>query len=227
MKTFIHAIVVILVVSLVQPSRAQIRLGGVGGLNFADLETSGEPEVSTRTVFGIGAVLEIGLSRNFILHMEPMYIQKGGRVEAGEDVTSDPGGRIKSSFAEIPIFLKVTHGSRIRPYAMVGPSIGYLLSSHIELDAFGLAFEGDMKEVTNRIDFGLGFGGGIAIPMGIFSVFLEGRYTVGLTNLQKGGTMEVSAGPLAVPIDFDKDEAEYKNRGFRIMIGILYPLKEI
>lgn len=224
MKRRIRAMILILILSLTFPLGAQIRLGAVGGLNFADLETSGEPEVSTRTVFVIGTVLEIGLSRNFILHMEPMYIQKGGRVEAGEDITSDPGGRVKSSFIEFPIFLKVTYGSRIRPYVMAGPSIGYLLSSNIELDAFGLAFEGDMKEVTKRVDFGLGFGGGIAIPMGIFSVFLEGRYTVGLTNLQKGGTIEVSAGPLVVPIPFDEDESKYKNRGFQIMIGILYPL---
>ena len=222
MKYFIHSIVMVLIMAL--SLDAQIRMGVVGGVNFANLETTGESEVSTRTVFGIGAVFDLGLSENFILCLEPMYIQKGGRVEEGEDINSDPGGWVKSSFIEIPLFLKVTYGSRIRPYLMAGPTIGYLLNSDLEIDAFGLSFEGDMKDVTKRIDFGLGFGAGITIPIRFFSLFIEGRYTLGLNNLQRGGTFEVSAGPLAVPIDFDEEDDKYKNRGFQILAGIAFSL---
>jgi len=57
MKRRIRGMVVILVLSLTFPLGAQIRLGAVGGLNFADLETSGEQEVSTRTVFGMGTLI--------------------------------------------------------------------------------------------------------------------------------------------------------------------------
>lgn len=224
MKCFIRTFVMILALSLALSLGAQIRMGVVGGVNFADLETIGESEVSTRTVFGIGAVFDFSLTRNFVLRLEPMYIQKGGRVEEGEDVNSDPGGWVKSSFIEIPLFLKVTYGSRIRPYLMAGPTIGILLNSDLELDAYGLSFKGDMEEVTRRIDFGLGFGAGITIPIRFFSLFIEGRYTLGLSNLQRGGTFEVSAGPMAIPIEFDKEDDKYKNRGFQILAGIAFSL---
>ena len=222
MKFFCHSIVMVLIMAL--SSYAQIRTGIVGGVNFADLETTGESEVSTRTVFGIGAVFDLGISNNFILCLEPMYIQKGGRVEEGEDINSDPGGWVKSSFIEIPLFLKVTYGSRIRPYLIAGPTMGILLNSDMELEAYGLSFEGDMKDVTRRIDFGLGVGAGITIPVRFISLFIEGRYTMGLSNLQKGGTFEVSAGSLAFPIEFDKDDNQYKNRGFRILAGVAFSL---
>ena len=222
MKFFCHSIVMVLI--MVMSSDAQIRTGIVGGVNFADLETTGESEVSTRTVFGIGAVFDLGISNNFILCLEPMYIQKGGRVEEGEDINSDPGGWVKSSFIEIPLFLKVTYGSRIRPYLIAGPTMGILLNSDMELEAYGLSFEGDMKDVTRRIDFGLGVGAGITIPVRFISLFIEGRYTMGLSNLQKGGTFEVSAGSLAFPIEFDKDDNQYKNRGFRILAGVAFSL---
>ena len=224
MKCFIRTFVMILALSLALSLGAQIRMGVVGGVNFADLETIGESEVSTRTVFGIGAVFDFSLTRNFVLRLEPMYIQKGGRLEEGEDVNSDPGGWVKSSFIEIPLFLKVTYGSRIRPYLMAGPTIGILLNSDLELDAYGLSFKGDMEEVTRRIDFGLGFGAGITIPIRFFSLFIEGRYTLGLSNLQRGGTFEVSAGPMAIPIEFDKEDDKYKNRGFQILAGIAFSL---
>lgn len=224
MKCFIRTFVMILALSLALSLGAQIRMGVVGGVNFADLETIGESEVSTRTVFGIGAVFDFSLTRNFVLRLEPMYIQKGGRVEEGEDVNSDPGGWVKSSFIEIPLFLKATYGSRIRPYLMAGPIIGTLLNSDLELDAYGLSFKGDMEEVTRRIDFGLGFGAGITIPIRFFSLFIEGRYTLGLSNLQRGGTFEVSAGPMAIPIEFDKEDDKYKNRGFQILAGIAFSL---
>ena len=224
MKCFIRSFIMILALSTALSLGAQIRMGVVGGVNFADLETPGESEVSGRTVFGIGAVFDFGLSENFILCLEPMYIQKGGRVEEGEDVNSDPGGWVKSSFIEIPLFLKATYGSRIRPYLMAGPIIGTLLNSDLELDAYGLSFKGDMEEVTRRIDFGLGFGAGITIPIRFFSLFIEGRYTLGLSNLQRGGTFEVSAGPMAIPIEFDKEDDKYKNRGFQILAGIAFSL---
>ena len=108
----------------------------------------------------------------------------------------------------------------IRPYVMAGPTVGYLLRSNIELDAFGLTFQGDMSEVTKHWDFGLGLGGGVSFSLDMFTLFVEGRYTLGMTNLQKGGSFNVVAGSVAVPIDFDKDEDWYKNRGIQILAGV-------
>ena len=75
MKRISSVIVVLNALLMVTPVDAQQRIGFVGGLNisnanFVDLS---EANISGRNVFGIGAVLDLGLNQNFVLRLEPMY----------------------------------------------------------------------------------------------------------------------------------------------------------
>ena len=63
-----------------------------------------------------------------------------------------------------------------------------------------ITFKGDLKEVTESLDFGLGFGAGVSYPFSTAAIFVEGRYTLGLVNMQKGGTFELTAGPIVKEI---------------------------
>jgi hypothetical protein len=120
--------------------------------------------------------------------------------------------------------LKAEFGNIVRPYLMAGPTIGYLLSADTEVEYSGLTFKGDLKEVTEKIDFGLGFGAGLRYPISTVSIFVEGRYILGLLNMQKGGAFEISAGPIVEEITWDKDVDAYKNRGTQIMGGMTLTL---
>ena len=204
-------------------------LGIIGGLNWADMyfpnsQDPDDQEITTLLGFGAGAVLDIRLSENIFARIEPMYLQKGGKIEEGSDPVNQPEGQIKSSSIEIPLLIQYTFGNRINPYLIVGPTIGYNLKSDIEFDLTGLKFKGDLKEVTETFDLGLTFGGGVQMPVGFGIIFLEGRYTYGLINQRKSGTVTVSSNGFQFELDADKEEDKYTNRGFQLLAGALFPL---
>ncbi|MGD8306304.1 MAG: porin family protein [Ignavibacteria bacterium] len=204
-------------------------LGVIGGLNFADLhfpnsQGPDDQEISTRLGMAIGAVLDIRISENIFARIEPMYIQKGGKIEEGTDPINQPEGKIKSSSIEIPILIQFTFGNKIKPYLIAGPTLGYNLKSEIEFEVTGLKFKGDLKEVTETFDLGLTFGGGVQVPAGFGEIILEARYNYGLINQQKGGTTTVSSNSIDFELDSDKEEDKFTNRGFQLLAGISIPL---
>ena len=69
--------------------------------------------------------------------------------------------------------------------------------------------EDDIKDDVKNIDFGLAFGGGVSLPMGNKTVFVEGRYSLGLTDIND---------------DSDPDADKIKTKGIQIMAGITFPL---
>ena len=205
-------------------------IGFIGGLNFADMhfpnhQGSDDQEIKALLGFGAGAVLDIRLSTHIFARIEPMYLQKGGKIEEGTDPVNQPEGQIKSSSIEIPLLIQYTFGNNIKPYLIAGPTVGYNLKSDIEFDLTGLIFKGDLKEVTETFDFGLTFGGGIQVPVGFGKIFIEGRYTYGLMNQRKSGTTTVSSNGFQFELDANKEEGKYTNRGFQLLLGITFPIK--
>jgi len=207
---------------------SKFSLGIIGGLNFADMhfpnQDADDQEISTRLGFGIGAVLDIRISEKIFARIEPMYLQKGGKVEEGSDPVNQPEGQINLSYIEIPLLIQYTFGNRIKPYLIAGPTLGYNLTSEIEFDLTGLKFKGDLKEVTETFDLGLTFGGGVQMLVGFGIIFLEGRYSYGLLNQRKSGTVTVSSNGLEFELDADKEDDKYTNRGFQLLVGVLFPL---
>jgi hypothetical protein len=220
--TFLIAALLVLFFSI--SASAQHRLGVIGGLNVAEFYVDvKEPTVkyATKTVLGIGGVVDLRLSENFRLYLQPMYLQKGAHVTDTMDNIEFP---FKSAFLELPIFLKAEFGHTFRPYLMAGPTVGFLLSSKVEGEYSGITFKGDLKEVTESSDFGIGFGAGVNYSLSAVTIFLESRYALGLSNMQKGGTFELTAGPIVEEITWNKDVDAYKNRGIQIMAGVTLAL---
>lgn len=211
---------------IIHPLQAQHYAGAAGGIHFADLKVAIEDEdivgVSTRNAAGIGAVLGLEMNRNFYLHLEALYLQKGGMLI---QETPYPEVQIKLAFLEVPVFFKYVFGdeNNVRPYLMGGPVFGYLLSSEVEFVSGGMVFTGDTKAITNQVDFGIGFGAGVSVPVDGITLFLEGRYTSGFANLNRGGTFEVRAGQATGKLHLD-DNDEISTRGFQILLGVSMPI---
>jgi len=204
-------------------------LGIIGGLNIADMyfpnnQGSDSQEITTLVGFCAGAVLDIRLSENIFTRIEPMYLQKGGKIEVGNDPVNQPPGQIDISSIEIPLLIKYTFGNEIKPFLVAGPTVGYNLKSEIEFDITGLKFKGDLNKVTETFDFGITFGGGIQVPVDFGILFLEGRYSYGLINQMKGGTTTASSNGIQFDLTLDKEEDRYTNRGFQLFTGISIPL---
>lgn len=222
MKKINFPVVALLALFIAPPAGAQVSVGITGGLNLATLNgkdiDGSKIDFSGRTVFGIGGVLDIGLNENVALRIEPMYLQKGAKFHSEDQDLGNIDVISKADYLEIPVFLKIALGTNsARPYLFTGPSIGFNLSSKFAIEVPGLSVEADIKEVTKSIDFGLGFGGGLSFSMGNNTIFLEGRYTLGLTDIVDDGTFEFEG-------EQSELQADLKTRGFQIMGGVTFPL---
>jgi len=210
---------------IVSAVNAQHSIGIIGGANFSNLDMDFQDtnfKVSKRTVFGFGGTVDFRFSKNLLLNMQLLYLQKGAIAkEAIEEIDFI----MKSSFLEVPILLKAEFGNTFKPYVIAGPSLGFLLSSETEAEILGFKFEGDMKDITKSTEYSLVFGIGASYSLGPCSVFLEGRYTYGLTNMAKEGTFELKNGPIVETLSVDDDTDEIKNRGLQILAGISVPFQ--
>lgn len=227
MKRFTRVFVVLLLIFYFLPVHAQKTYVGVkGGVNFADLEIAFEDEpssdhnVQSRTLFGAGAVFGITLNKLISIQLEPMVILKGGVYT--EPSTSDLN--VKTSHLELPLLLKVGIGEKIRPYILAGPTIGFILASNVETEMAGLILEGDLMEILNRTEFGAVFGAGLSVPVWKGSLFIEGRYALGMTNMNKGGLIELTVGDFVIPGPETDPGDEIKSLGIQIMAGYQLPL---
>ncbi len=207
----------------------KIQIGVLGGPNFADMNLkseSGEDQTtSSHTYFGIGGAADFQIGPFFDVQVEPMYLRKGGRVMASNNDTNID---IKMNFLEIHVFLKFAFGQIVQPYVKAGPTFGFLLNSTAEAEIGGpgsapVTYEADLKNVLESMDIGLGVGAGITIPFGNNTFFVDGRYTFGLTDLYKGGSLLWKSGSDSFTIDAS-EAAELSNKGIQVMLGIMFPI---
>ena len=200
MKKMSVLLIVFAALLIAMPASAQVNLGVIGGLNLANINTDPDPpsgvDLNSRTGFGVGGVLSFGLGETFALQLEPMYLQKGATAkEAGEE------DKLEAAYIEVPVMIKFPFGSGdTKPYVMAGPTVGWLLSAEVDGE--------DIKDEVKSIDFGIAFGGGVSLPMGNNTVFVEGRYSLGLTDVNDDPT----------------DDTKFKTKGIQIMAGITFPL---
>jgi hypothetical protein len=227
MKKLLLPFISVFIITFSVPSPAQKVYGGVlGGPNFADLSinfadvTHNGYDVSSRTLFGVGGFIGVNLNEFLSIQLEPLFVQKGGLYTE----TSLPDMQIKSNQIDVPLILKAEIGEKIQPYILGGGYLSYVLDASLETELAGLSLEGDLTEILNRTEFGALVGAGVSFPVWYGSLLIEGRYTLGLTNLNKGGDLNLKSGNLVVAgIQTDPND-EIKTKGIQIMLGYQLPI---
>ncbi|MGB5895646.1 MAG: porin family protein [Ignavibacteriaceae bacterium] len=226
MKRIMTLYTVIIISLLMNTTYAQWSIGIIGGPNFADLEinfvdnTITDYDVQSRTLFGVGGFFGIYLNEYLSIQLELMYVEKGGVFTQA----SIPDMRIKSNQIELPLILKAGIGENIRAYIIGGVFLSFVLDATVETELAGLSLEGDLTEILKKTEFGSVFGAGISIPVWKGSAFIEGRYNLGLTNLNKGGNINLTNGNLLVAGPQTDPQDEIKTMGIQIMLGYQLPL---
>jgi len=224
MRAFPYLFSAFLLLVFAFPVEAQHHVGVIAGLNFADLGTKtaegGVVETVPRTKFAIGGVFELWLRENVYLHIEPKYLQKGGKLIQEDPI---PDLDFKFSFVEVPLFVKLAFGENIRRYAFFGPSFGFLLTAEVESKYEPLIYTADVKDITEKVDFCLGMGTGISFPLGGGSIFIDGRYSAGMTDLNKGGTVEFKSGDAVIVEEISRSD-RISTKGFQIVLGYTFPI---
>jgi hypothetical protein len=213
MNTVTGLLAVLAALALSAPALAEVRVGVLGGSSFASLSQHPAEGISfgNHPFFAAGAVADIRLGRRLSLRLAPMFLVKGSDFFIEPDLflfDRGVGGSFRLSYLELPLLLRLSsrEGS-IRPYAMAGPGVGYLVKARVRGTNEGESIDEDGKDVFRKGDFGLSFGGGLLVPRGRSSMFVEGRYTLGLINVGK-----------------DTEESRLKNRTIQVMAGVTFLL---
>jgi hypothetical protein len=185
-----------------QVSAQGLTIGFKLGPTFANLEFDDETfEENTINNFGGGGFIRFGIG-GLAIQPELLVFTKGSDVESTlQDFET------KIDYLEIPVLLHFSLGSAvISPYLAAGPSFGFEIGCKVEDDAAGT--ESDCDDAgsgfnVNRksFDFSLTGLAGLGFRMGPGSLFVEGRYVHGLSNIN------------------DQSGAEVKNRAYAVMAG--------
>lgn len=162
---------------------SQVHYGVVGGLNFGKLSGDIEANGKYQRIPGlnIGAMIDIDLSDNITLSLQPSYSQEGttvGKRKNGNFVYKDSLD-INLNYASLPVLLKIKSNND-RFYAIGGLESSKLVSSNMQ------TVNGPQTPIDVQVaewNFSLHFGAGIKFPIGITTLFLEARYAQGINNL--------------------------------------------
>lgn len=188
-------------------SFAQVKISGgiLAGLNMANASIDPSPSgvsLGTRTGFGFGGVLDFSFAGGVGIHVEPMYLQKGTKATYTGGETD-----LKVNYIEIPAMLTYTFDTgagQVEPYVMAGPTFGIRLSATSTTNNV----DTDIKSTTKSTDFGATFGAGARLPVGMNSLFLEARYSIGFSDVNNDPTAP---------------NTTIKTKGFQIFAGITFP----
>jgi Outer membrane protein beta-barrel domain len=156
-----------------------VGFGIKGGVNFANQDVR-DASTSSITSFHAGAYLNLDLSESFGITPEVLITGNGSKIN---DV------KFNADYLAIPIML------RFKPISLIsleaGPQFSFLTKAKVE----GI---GDVKDQLKSNDFGLAFGAGLHLPMGLNGGI---RYVLGFTNIS------------------DVSEESIKNRTLQIYVG--------
>ncbi len=201
----VYALVIGLVLSLgVSSASAQTgaSFGVKAGVNFANLNFSGDNiDVSPdqRTGLVAGAFVLVPMSPTFGVQIEGLYSQKGSKFEeAGFKSTTE------LDMFDVPVLARYTIPSSTSTsfHLFAGPSFNFKLSANDIEEFDGEEEKTDIGDDVEGFEFGLVFGAGIEFGKFI----IDGRYSHGLTNLNKD----------------DTENLEVKTRVFSIMAGFRF-----
>jgi hypothetical protein len=187
----------------------QVRFGFTGGLNFASLRGNDASLHSTsmngttvsmngpnsRTGFALGVFIESDMHDNFFFTPCLLYSQKGATYSgkatySGTTATIDL--TMKYDYIDIPVLInyQIPGDGSVKPILFAGPSLGFLVNStaSVSASAGGQSASADAN-IPNQasIDFGILFGGGVAINVSDqYKMLFNVRYGFGLGSVDNG-----------------------------------------
>jgi len=222
---------VLLTLIFVIPATAQkVSVGLVGGVNFADMNLTSadgtDQLTSSITTPAFGVTVDLELTNYLHLDIEPMYIQKGGIQKA---TNGNPDATLKINMLEVPVFLKATLGNKVKPYIKVGPTFGLVVSSKAEANysepgpGQSKTYTANYNDVLGSFEFGVCAAAGIDFKVGKSTLFIDARYSVGLRDLYKGGTIEWKSGDEIIVVK-KSGATKLTTKGIQVMVGIAFPI---
>ena len=146
------------------------------GVNFATITGPVDSGVSKSMRLGgvFGAGVSAVVNSKITFDPEVLFSMEGLKVKAGSDEA-----KTSLDFVRIPLLFRINTGVGQRTgYLIVGPAIGLVARAKNKLKG---GTSEDIKSELKSADLAVVFGAGVQAN----KLFFEGRYTAGLTNLNK------------------------------------------
>jgi hypothetical protein len=204
-----------LVVGIATPASAQLPGATVGlkvGLNVSDLsgdEGGTDLGFSSRTALAIGAAVAINVNPVFAFQPEVLFSQKGATdSDAGVDFA------LEIAYIDVPLLAKfsVPTPSSIRPVFLIGPVISFEASCNVSVEGGGVSASDSCDDALipprKSTDIGILGGAGLEIDVGPVILTFDGRYNLGLVNIDDSGD----------------DDTSVKNRTVTGLVGVALKL---
>ncbi len=212
MKTLRFSIALLLVAAMFTPTdtSAQTVIGVKGGIGIASLSLDPDVEgFDSRTTFTGGGFATFSLGETFFLQPEVLYAPKGAKGDIeGVDAT------FALDYIEVPLLIGAAFdlgSSSVKPRVFAGPSVAFEIGCDVSGSEGGTSVSLSCSEIdleTKSVDFGLVFGAGVAIPLGSVQLIIDGRYDLGLSDIN----------------DTEGDDSSVKNRAWQFMAGVGFPI---
>ncbi len=158
------------------PAWAQVGGGVKAGINLASISGLNDAAGSTkeRTGLVVGGFLTAGLAPMLAIQPEVLFSMQGTTLHfSGSGITTDATAKL--DYVQVPVLLRIGNSGKdtASVYGLVGPTFGLLMRANED----GV----DIKDQLKHTDMGLAVGAGVSLSR----LFAEGRYTYGLTDLNK------------------------------------------
>jgi hypothetical protein len=203
-RTLVSALVLsVVTASAALAQKSEVHFGVLAGAAFAKVGGSDVTgDVKTRVGIAAGGFVTIGISKNFAIEPEALYVQKGAkRTETGETF------KIKISYVEVPVLLKLrfpgNSGGVVVPHIYAGPYLGFKAGCNITGTSGSVTLSAKCEDQAfdfkvKSTDFGATFGGGVDVGRAIIDV----RYDLGFSKIPDSST-----------------DNNVKNRVFYLLVG--------
>lgn len=193
----------------------QFTVGAFGGASRTSLNGDAPPGGSYHSVNEPVSGLEGGISirPDVMLLIAPGYLRRGTvlKFQDSQKQKTGPDVDLRLEYLEIPVAVRFTGTSNIKPYALGGFSLDVMMDAEIQVE--GEPAE-DITNDVEKVEVSLLFGAGALFPVGRFVLFTELRYVQGLQNLTVPGVDQSDP----------RVDVRLKNAGTQLLAGILLPI---
>ena len=193
------------------PAQASVHLGAmVGGLR-SDLSGSAPSgtKLTSRSTVGVGAIIDIGLTHDVRLSLQPMYLPRGAHlaVSVPDSRETRDSVAIELDYLSVPLLVRVIADNGIA-YVVGGLEFGFLLSAEWKAEGEPTV---DISESIRSVDVAADLGVGILPRLGRVRGMVELRYSQSLRNVT-----ETDPESEFVP--------RVKYSGLQLWFGVLVPM---
>lgn len=148
----------------------EISYGAKGGLNIANVTNTVTGSDGTRASIYLGGFARVALNENWSIQPELVYSGQGYKY----DVPVLGEYKVRVNYINLPIMAQYYFIPEFHVEA--GPQLGFRVAAKNKHGKTTV----DVKDVTQGVDFGLGFGFGYDLDFGLG---IGGRYNFGLTDV--------------------------------------------